>query len=391
MDTKKLNSRADSSDISNNFWDDFFNYLLDNKIIYKHSYQDNKFYFSFKRKYYDSLLKSGKAELKDTIFKLDEDQFNYLKKFKSGKELLNALKYHLEDPPKCPYCGNPRKYNENSTGSASFSRYFETCASRSCHQKQIEKINMERYGVKNQSFRPEILEKIEKSNLEKYGTKAPAQNEFIKNKMYDTWEAKYGNRQYFKSEDFKNKSTLTCLRHWGVDHPWKSKEGWSLAKEGFLKKYGVENASQIKEFQDKKSKRYFYKNLYFDSSIELELYIYCEDYNIPFTYKPDALSYTYEGKIHKYYPDFIINGRYVEVKGNILLDENNHLIPHPGEIKNLSKEDLEYQRNLLKAKEECMINNNVYILKEKSEDHLRIKDYIYNRYGNKYIASFKKK
>ena len=58
-----------------------------------------------------------------------------------------------------------------------------------------------------------------------------------------------------------------------------------------------------------------YNCIWFNSSWELAYYLYCKDHNIGIIRNKEGFKYFYNGKWHKYYPDFIHNdGSYVEIK-----------------------------------------------------------------------------
>ena len=57
-----------------------------------------------------------------------------------------------------------------------------------------------------------------------------------------------------------------------------------------------------------------YKGFHCDSSFELAFVIYCLEHNIAIQRNIDGFDYIFEGKSKKYYPDFIVNETYVEIK-----------------------------------------------------------------------------
>ena len=59
----------------------------------------------------------------------------------------------------------------------------------------------------------------------------------------------------------------------------------------------------------------WYKGYWCDSSWELAFIIYHIDNNIKFERNREGFEYLYQDKISKYYPDFIIDGIYYEIKG----------------------------------------------------------------------------
>jgi hypothetical protein len=58
-----------------------------------------------------------------------------------------------------------------------------------------------------------------------------------------------------------------------------------------------------------------YKGFWCDSSWELAFVIWCLDNNKQLIRNLDYFNYEFEGKKHKYYPDFILDGVYYEIKG----------------------------------------------------------------------------
>ena len=58
------------------------------------------------------------------------------------------------------------------------------------------------------------------------------------------------------------------------------------------------------------------------------------------------------GNSYRYFPDFIVDGKVVEIKGDYLVDADNHL-KKVHAIDNPDK---------LKAKDDCMVKNNVKLI-----------------------------
>jgi hypothetical protein len=61
-------------------------------------------------------------------------------------------------------------------------------------------------------------------------------------------------------------------------------------------------------------KKGYYKGYQLDSTYELAYVIYCLDHNIVIERNTRYWEYQYDGKIRKYYPDFIVNNKLVEIK-----------------------------------------------------------------------------
>lgn len=64
----------------------------------------------------------------------------------------------------------------------------------------------------------------------------------------------------------------------------------------------------------------------FDSKPELAYYIWLRDMNINFTCKPDiSFTYSHCSKTYRYFPDFIVEGQVVEIKGDHFFKEDGSM------------------------------------------------------------------
>lgn len=244
-------------------------------------------------------------------------------------------------------------------------------------KEKRRKTNLEKYGYENTLLVPEFIEKGKQTCLEKYGVENATSSEIIKEKILKTNLEKFGVTSYTKTKEYKekskktnlerygvpfvsqcetiqNKMKKTCLEKYGVPYVGSSKIFIDKFKKTFREKYGVENPSQVKEFQDKKVHKYYYDNLYFDSSYELAYYYYLKSNDFNFIYHPNPIKYLDStGKSHMYYPDFLVEDKLIEIKGDHLIDKNNKLI----DFYNNKIDDL------LESKEKCMKDNGVIIIK----------------------------
>lgn len=59
----------------------------------------------------------------------------------------------------------------------------------------------------------------------------------------------------------------------------------------------------------------WYKGYYCSSSWELAFVIYNIENNITFKRNTQGFDYTFKNNIHKFYPDFIVNEQFIEIKG----------------------------------------------------------------------------
>lgn len=118
-------------------------------------------------------------------------------------------------------------------------------------QLQIEKRNLDVYGVRYTSQFEEIKEKIKKTNLEKYGTEYPLQSKEIRDKINLSNLEKYGVENPFQFEQVKEKIKKVNLEKYGADHPMHTDQIKEKIKQTNLDRYGVENPAQSEEVKEK--------------------------------------------------------------------------------------------------------------------------------------------
>ena len=186
-----------------------------------------------------------------------------------------------------------------------------------CYQHAVKATNIEKYGVENNLQIPSVREKIEKNNMVKYGVKNVGQAETIKQKMRETNQRLHGVDNAMKNKDISSTQQKKM-------------------KETMIKKYGVEYALHNPELLDKhhnslyKHKKFQWKsgeivNLQGNEPIVLrELEENGYTFETVFTDVKDMpeIWYSYEGKQHRYYPDFYIPSEnlIIEVKSQYILD-----------------------------------------------------------------------
>lgn len=234
----------------------------------------------------------------------------------------------------------------------------------------------QKYGVTSNISRPEVRQKARNTFKERYNCENPFESEEIRNKGKKTLFEKTGydnswknpkiikqiqeNRDYSKIQE---KIQKTNMIKYGVKTTLLVPEIEKRIKETNLEKYGSEIYPMSEDYKNKVYTKWRYKGEVFDSSWELAYWIYCEDNNIDIhrNKSPHTLS-----NGHKVYFDFISNGRFIEVKGDYLKNE----------------EDWE-------LKLESYIKYDVKVLF--SKDIEPILKYIYHKYGKNYLNKFKDK
>lgn len=219
------------------------------------------------------------------------------------------------------------------------------------HKDSIKK----KYGVDNIFQSKEIKVKIKQINLEKYGVENPQQNKGIRLKTESTNLERYGNTQGWNFDKIK----ITNLKRFGVENPQQNKEiklktiatnierygqgGFNpiQTKATNLERYGVEYAIQNPIIFEKIQRsqvqaRYKYKSFItpngrtiwyqgyekyiieylFDAGI-IEADLLNDRYQVP------VISYTFENKNRKYFPDIFIKSKnmLIEVKSSYTFDK----------------------------------------------------------------------
>ena len=135
--------------------------------------------------------------------------------------------------------------------------------------------------------------------------------------------------------------------------------------------WGVDNYSQTDEFAKKCHKRYTnpkYPDMSWANSWEFKVYDFLTEHHIPFEYQPSiSIPYYCEGTRHYYHPDFLVGDKIVEVKGDNFFRINEETGKEEMYLTwqgNLSDEEYELKCEIMEAKHQCMIANNVIILRQ---------------------------
>ena len=299
--------------------------------------------------------------------------------FPSDFKFTQKLFHYFNDDPElklglCPVCGNRCMFTK-------FNRGYKLHCSKDCATKdkntliKRKETCINRYGVENTFQSNEKKQKIKDTLYKKYGVDHYSKTNDYKEKFKSTCQERYGVDNYSSLSECRCKVKQTCLERYGkesyaqtdmykisvhktslekygVNHFTQSEEYKNHFKDVMIEKYGVEHYSQTKEWTHKKQKKIIYKDISFDSSWELDVFKYCEDNNIPCVYQPDiTFKYEYDGKKHYYHPDFLINGKLYEVKGNQFFDGDKMINPYD-----------KTKNKLFESKHQCMIKNNIIIL-----------------------------
>lgn len=321
--------------------------------------------------------------------------------FPNWKYLKNCIKYNYSQIPPCPICGNPRSLDKGGT------YFLKTCGNPLCVKEYIKAHNLKtygvewvaqskeikekqkvtcvrRYGVPFAAQNQEIKEKIRNTNLQKYGKVCPMQNEEVKNHSRQNQIEKYGVPNVSMLEEIKKKKENTFLQHFGVKTSLLNPEMREKIKNINIERYGGDNPFKCKEIVSQMRRKYYYDNLYFDSSWEVAVYTYYKDQNIEIIYHPEPLEYNVGGDKHLYYPDFKIGEDLIEVKGDMMIDKEGNVIPHPSLIK---EKGLFSLKKDIEAKNKCMRDNKIKVWTSKEISFYL--NYVKSTHGSNFLKTLK--
>ena len=133
----------------------------------------------------------------------------------------------------------------------------------------------------------------------------------MENKIKKTFEELYGveRANEIKERTKKTRIEKGCSGQASTDEKEKERRRKvSAAMKGNPKAGG-------KRYGSGRGKHGWYKGYYCDSSWELAWVIYHIENNIQFERNHEGFNYVYKNESHKYYPDFIKEGVYYEIKG----------------------------------------------------------------------------
>lgn len=258
-------------------------------------------------------------------------------------------------------------------------------------QEQIKNTNKEKYGAENVFASEEIKSRIKETMVERYSVEHALQHKDFLDKCNKTKLERFGTLSLPILPEIKEKLKKTCLEKYGVVHQFKSEIIKTKIAKTNLKKYGVKHISSLDIIKDKIKKtkmirygvagaityQYLYKNVKFDSSWELAFYCYNLSLNKPIKRCTKSFEYKFESTSHLYFPDFEIEDKIFEVKGDHFFNEKGLMICPFDRAKD----------GLFQAKQQCGIKNNViFITRREITPAL---DYMENKYGKRWKGIFK--
>lgn len=308
---------------------------------------------------------------------------------------IYAFLMGLTEMPKCLNCGNELK-----TAAKLFSGFQPycciSCANRSAvRQAKVKATLLDRYGAESLQQIEQFRQKSKETCLKNLGVSTPFLSDDIKEKRRQTWLERYGTENPNQSAEIKAKKAQyfldnygvscilslpevqakrqqTCIERYGVPFTLQVPEIREQIKQTNLERYGVENAGASYQAHEKMKRKYLYDDHQFDSFPEVAYYIWLKDHDIQFEYQPKLPVLEYKdaaGMMHRYYPDFKVNGQLVEIKGSQLVQKDSDVW-------------------INEEKYRCAVANHVKILYE--SDYSQYLSYVESKYGKAFKKLIKR-
>lgn len=275
-------------------------------------------------------------------------------------------------------------------------------------KERTKQTNLQLRGVEWAAQDPEVMDKVRQTNLERYGEDCYMKTKEFQERSRQTCLEKYGELWAIQSDDIKRKRAEKNLEMYGEENPHSygsesfaadmvAKYGevypYAFGSEKFYKlmneKYGcktaLQNADIYQQFRqtlfDKygtyhfPTGKYYCDGQHFDSRYELYYWLFNRLVGKPIIRDPFrgtlGIPYEYEGVVHSYYPDFMVEDKLIEIKGTQFFENSD---PTQKMI-NIYDRTLD---GLFEAKHQCMISNGVIILTNKSKEFKSIVKYVDN-------------
>ena len=213
--------------------------------------------------------------------------------------------------------------------------------------------------------------------MKKFNAPSTFQSKEIQQKIKNTLIQKYNVEDFHEIEDFKSRQQQGWMDKFGVVHPMKSDDIKKKVKDSHIRNWGSW-FSQTHMFHKLKKHKFHsekYPGLTFDSTWEVKVYEFCRDNNIPVEYSPEiSYPYEYDERTWTYHPDFLINGKVYEVKGDHFFRINESTgkeeMFNPYRSPKWSDEQYAWVCGKFEAKHQCMLENSIKIIRDSDISNL---------------------
>ena len=326
------------------------------------------------------------------VYILDRGHSNGSKIAKQKKVFVNLMVYSF----KCKKCG---KLQTRSFRWAHIDAH-KTLLCQDC-------LNISRYGYAHTYDNPEKQKYALGRIVEEHGGYTLSKGSDIRELTLDEIERRYGHRCSLKNDTVLQKAKDKNLAKLGVEFPLQSKVIQEVIRDGYqektgfryplqnpevkekqkqniIEKFGVDNPMKVPEIQEKsmqnRKQKYIRHGIRFDSKWELAFWIYqtegLNNQSIKRTNKYYEFTVPGDTKVHKYYPDFELNGEIVEIKGDHFYENRD---PTARMINPFDRSE----DPVFEAKQKCAIEHGVKFI-----DHEEIEkaiQFVTQKYGNGYL------
>jgi hypothetical protein len=155
--------------------------------------------------------------------------------------------------------------------------------------------------------------------------------------------ANKNNVPWNKGKKFKQTLEKTICCHCGLEIEHYKSKPRKYHAECWLKESGGQRKGSGR------GKSGWYNGYWCDSSYELAWVIYQIEHNILFERNKDSFEYVWEGKKRKYFPDFIQDNIFIEIKG-FVTEQTKAKFESVPNLKILTKKDLEKEFHYVENK-----------------------------------------
>lgn len=275
-----------------------------------------------------------------------------------------------------PHCSSRCAYGDPYTASrreaSSMARYGVPHPSKSAEIKEAKRQTLLRkYGTTGIMRIKEIRGKAIATNRKRYGTDYPAQNPSILDKVHDTIRKRYGVTNSLLIPGMRERIRKTMIERYGVESPLQNESLHKKMVQTTRERYGFDYPTQDPDKMDmiismrirnqKLENRHKEDGLVFDSGWELRFYQYCKRRGFDVIYHPCCLTYEFNGREFRYYPDFEVNGKLYEIKGDCFINRDGTWRV-PFRRKGMSDEEYRRSCDRMEAKRQCIVAHGVIVV-----------------------------
>lgn len=288
---------------------------------------------------------------------------------------LYCLEHDICEQPKCSYS----ECTHNVKWRSDLKRFATYCSRKctyddDCHWDRIKSGCFDHYGVENPTQASEIKERMKATCRDRYGVEYSAASDVVQARIRETNQKIYGVDYPLQVGKILDRTRDTCEQRYGHRCVFNTRH----VRDIMTKRFGCEWYTQSMEYHKTRKHKFTspkYPGVTFDSTWEIKVYDFLMENHIQFEYQVKPIPYEYDGVTHYYHPDFLVNGRIYEVKGDNFFRTNEATGKEEMYLTwqgDLSDEEYEWRCGLLKAKYQCMIANNVTILRNSQIKNLSV-------------------